>query len=337
MITILARNVQQALPEGCLLLREKGVQRDSRNGPVLVAPCPVTTMYARPTERVIFWPERDANPFFHLAESLWMCAGRNDVEFVEHFARQMAQYSDDGKTLRGAYGHRWREHFGFDQLAAIAQALRANPLCRRQVLTMWDAKDLLAGTSKDVPCNTQAYLQRGDQGELNLMVCNRSNDMIWGAYGANAVHFSFMQELVAGMIGCPVGAYWQCSMNTHAYLENHAELLERMAAEAGDPVTKERPWDPYELGRVHAHPIISGRPGAWMRELKLLLAGSPATFDEPFFQLVARPMLAAHAAHLARDYGEAYHHMNNVVASDWRQAGYEWLQRREDKWTRSRG
>jgi hypothetical protein len=47
----------------------------SRAGDVLVAPHPVMSVTSIPTERVLFDPARDANPFFHLFESLWMLAG----------------------------------------------------------------------------------------------------------------------------------------------------------------------------------------------------------------------------------------------------------------------
>src|SRR6185312_3077911 len=60
------RNVHEALPRALRLLRQEAVYRESRNGPVYVTPYPVTTVYNRPSERVMLWPQRDANPFFHL-------------------------------------------------------------------------------------------------------------------------------------------------------------------------------------------------------------------------------------------------------------------------------
>ena len=86
-----ARNVHSALPSAIQMLLTSGVQRDSRNGPVLMMPDVVTTEYAKPEERVLFWPERDANPFLHLYESLWMLAGRNDIEPI---LRYLAAHPD---------------------------------------------------------------------------------------------------------------------------------------------------------------------------------------------------------------------------------------------------
>ena len=38
--------------------------------------------------------------------------------------------------------------------------------------------------SKDVPCNTHAYFAINAEGSLDLTVCNRSNDLVWGCLGA---------------------------------------------------------------------------------------------------------------------------------------------------------
>src|SRR4051812_36564006 len=69
---------------------------------------PVILTYEKPLERVLFNAARDANPFLHLYEALYMLAGRNDVAPLAYYAKQMRQYSDDGVTLNGSYGYRWR-------------------------------------------------------------------------------------------------------------------------------------------------------------------------------------------------------------------------------------
>ncbi len=188
MRTITARNVHQALPEVMHLLRNRGV----RNGPALKVPGPVSICYEKPTERVVFWPEVDADPFFHCLEALWMLAGRNDVAFVAGIVPKMADFSDNGMSLSGAYGHRWRHHFGYDQLRSIAHSLADDRYDPQQVLSMWDANlDMATVKSKDIPCNTQVYFSRADTGNLDMTVTSRSNDAV--VLGANAVHFSMLQ------------------------------------------------------------------------------------------------------------------------------------------------
>jgi len=65
MQVIEVRNVHDALVRGMDLLHTEDFKNESRNGRVYQARTPVTTVYERSKERVLFWAERDANPFFH--------------------------------------------------------------------------------------------------------------------------------------------------------------------------------------------------------------------------------------------------------------------------------
>ncbi len=333
MRTIVVRNVHQALPEGCWQLKEFGVLDDSRNGPVKVLPVPLTTIYLRPEERVMFHPERDANPFFHFFESLWMLAGRNDVEFLTFFNSGMVNYSDDGETFNAAYGHRWRNHFGGDQLRVIIRALSADPACRRQVLGMWDPRHDLGLETKDAPCNTQAYFQVDLDGKLQMMVTNRSNDLIWGAYGANAVHFSFLQEYVASSLKREVGLYYQTSFNTHYYLEPHQELVEKLADKAAMPPASEERC-PYSREQIqNTVPLMSIQPGRWNRELDTFMKMfDTVEYVDPFFQHVAVPMYQAYIAFKSPSptrIDDALQYVGGCAAQDWMIACKEWLVRRK--------
>jgi len=247
MVVIDARNVHEVLPIAVSHLILHGDERDSRNGKVILTPYPVTTIYRKPLERVLFWPERDANPFFHLYESLWMLNGRNDAGSVARYAKNMINYSDDGKTIHDAYGYRWRKWFEFDQLEPIAEELRVHRDSRRCVLQMWDPTSDLGKNGKAFPCNLCLTFQRDQEGRLDMTLFCRSNDIIWGAYGANAVHFSVLLEYMAIWIGCPVGVFRQISVNWHAYLESF-DQVKSLTDGIGSP-------NPYD-GQVQHLPMI---------------------------------------------------------------------------------
>jgi thymidylate synthase len=329
MIVIEGANVQEVLPRALELIRKKGVPRDTRYGPVLVMEQPVTTVYRRPTERVIFYPGRDANPYFHLMEALWMLAGRNDVAWPAQFAKKIAEFSDDGETFHGAYGHRWRQHFGGDQLEAIVQNLRNNPDCRRQMLQMWDGVADLGHNGKDVPCNTVAHFQVNPWGTLDMTVFCRSNDIIWGCYGANAVHFSILQEYMAARIGVPVGSYWQISDNWHAYVE----VLER---------TQIEPMANYYDDEVSPYPLIHPKyANTWDAQLEMFMEQGPVLPMgpiDPFFRSVACPILASWDAYKSNEgmdkFNQALAPLENCKARDWQVACAQWLTRRLQKWLR---
>src|SRR4051812_24359480 len=107
---IRVRNVAHALTIGINAMQWPEVRNVSpRGSPTLEYPEPVITHYARPLERVLFSPDRDANPFFHFFEALWMLAGRDDVEFLAALLPRMQEFSDDGVRLAGAYGYRWKK------------------------------------------------------------------------------------------------------------------------------------------------------------------------------------------------------------------------------------
>ncbi len=317
---ISARNVSEALILGLQAVNEEGLLRDSRNGPVKVFEYPVTTVYEKPDERVVFYPDRDANPYFHFMEGLWMIAGRNDVEWISRFNASIANYSDDGVTFHGAYGYRWRKHFGFDQIDIIAEQLRANPDDRRIVLQMWDPKVDLARGGKDFPCNTAIKFRIVD-GRLDMTVENRSNDMIWGAYGANAVHFSMLQEYMAAKIGVSLGHYWQVSTNFHSYmdtLKKHSALL------------LEKPSSPYHTGEVEPFRMVNVNILDWESQLEVFMQeGDRAMgYTDPFFKRVAVPLLQSHRAFKQKDFAKAIALAEGCMAKDWSRATVEWLGRR---------
>ncbi len=339
-----ARNVHQALPEALYQLDIEGVTSDSRNGPVRKFDEPVATVYGSPNERVMFWPQRDANPFFHLYESLWMLAGRNDVEPVARYVSTMRNYSDDGHTFHGAYGHRWRLHFGFDQLDVIIAALKADPTDRRQVLSMWDAPVDLGRKGKDLPCNLQALFTVNSSGSLDMIVTNRSNDIVWGAYGANAVHFSYLLEYVASSMGVKVGRYWQVSANFHVYTEK-LDGVKDLAQVAPDPnLPAEMRWAglcPYEDGLVEPFPLMTIAKGDWDEDLRMFLENPTVLgLRDPFFRKVAVPMHLAYNLYKELPAGPEKFTtplgiMKQVKATDWQLAGEEWIKRRQEKFLRA--
>lgn len=312
-----ARNVNHAFKDAWWRLRTEGVREDSRNGPVMVAPGPVLTEYTHPTERVLFNPTRDANGVFHLMESIWMLAGENDVRWLTQFSKNIATYAEDNHEVHGAYGHRWRRHFGVDQIDRIVRLLKKDPNSRQAVLQMWEPMGDLLGQWKDRPCNTAVYFDcRG--GVLNMTVTCRSNDILWGAYGANAVHFSVLQEVVAAGVGVPVGVYRQFSNNWHAYLQN-----EQVQHFLNNPPCEVH--DAYEQGQCVAFPLIQ----PWETHVDFITDCEAFVHDghkyrTAFMQLVAAPL---RYAYLARKAGQPWR-PDTIADCDWKLAFQQWTERR---------
>jgi hypothetical protein len=333
MITLRVRNICHAWPQAVNLLRQQGRAQTSRAGNVLVLDEPVLTEYLRPTERVLFCPIRNANPFFHLMESLWMLAGRRDArwldQFVVNFSSRFAEI--DGKQ-HGAYGYRWRNHFHQDQLDTIIGRLMKDPLDRRIVLTMWDPEDDLLDTEfpgpepKDLPCNTQVYF-RIVQNALDMTVMCRSNDIVWGAYGANAVHFSILHEYMAAMVGVEVGIYRQFSNNWHAYESTLPDKYIQEIGVGGFPDHKKIVPDPYDNIKpstlVHAQQYFDDELAMFMDD-----PGKRTTYNNPFLEITAAPMYRAAIMVREKQYGEALKEIDEIEAMDWKFAAREYVLRR---------
>ena len=343
MKVIRGRNINEVFQIATMSLREQPtIKMDSRNGEVLMFRDPVTSVYERPNERVLFDPVRNCNPFFHFIEGLWMIAGRNDLKPLTMFAKKLADYSDDGFTLNGAYGYRWRHWFerlrhvndsafeleGVDQLDTAIKMLKAAPKDRRVVLGMWDASEDLASSSKDVPCNTQVFFKSvptKDGYMLDMTVTNRSNDLIWGAYGANVVHFSMVHEYVAAMVGMELGIYYQVSNNAHVYRDVWDPLSEKLHIGY-------RP-DPYETDNLKPLPLVDD-PSTFDEDVNkffewLLSSGQPPSFNNKIFTGTAVPMVSSWKLYKEeKDKLAALEEAMHIKAADWRKACVEWFQRK---------
>lgn len=321
-------NVNWAYPAAFKYVMDFGHEEETRNGPVYTLVAPVTTMYKHPVNRVLFDPIRDANPFFHVMEALWMLAGRKDLKWIMQFNKQMAEYSDDGVDLNAAYGYRWRSHFGLDQIHNVIMELKEDPKSRRAVIAMWDPAVDLHCISKDLPCNTTIFFQikqssNRDDPALDMMVCNRSNDLIWGKYGANVVHMSFLQEYVAALIGVPVGIYYHTTFNLHVYLD----MIDKYW-----PCGQGMDNDLYIIKRIKSEPLVD-EPISFMQELDIFFelngAESGRCYQNKFIETVAIPMFKAWKYFKQKDWERVYEAIGQIKSLDWKYVCKQWMSKRE--------
>lgn len=337
MYVIEGRNVNDNYPALMKLIRAEGEEGPSRAGGVKALPSPVMLVTHRPMERVLFDEKREANPFFHLFEALFLLAGRDDYTFLDRFVHNFSsRFAETGGRGHGSYGIRWRSHFGFDQLDTIVEKLRADPYDRRVVLSMWDASrhttpypddpegaDDLRVSAQDVPCNTHIY-PRVVGGRLDLTVCCRSNDAIWGATGANVVQFSMLQEYLAGRVGVGVGRLYQLANNMHAYTDR----LDRY----GVPETDR--WGENIYDRFDVLPTPIGENWAsWDLDLRMFMDWTEnpdrAMWPEnTWFATVAAQMWAVHKLYSDGHKEDALNHCQSITADDWRIACQAWIRRR---------
>jgi hypothetical protein len=310
---IYGRNVPEAYTEALWTMQVNGVEEDSRNGPVLTIPFPVILEIEDPTQRVLFNPVRDANPFFHVMEFVWMIAGSNDAEWISQFNKRMMEYSDDG-ILRGAYGWRWQQG---NQISRAIGLLREDPHTRQCVVQMWDQLyDGPNAQSSDRPCNTHIYF-RVVGNQLNMTVCNRSNDLFWGMLGSNVVHFTMLQELVAEACGFGVGRYRVFTNNLHVY-KNMPDFEHKFGYRTVH--------DWYKYDDVTTQPLL--QPDEDYRDFmadahQMVEDGFSFSYRTEWFRGVASPMYDAYLDKPERD-----HYISKITAPDWKLICSDWTTRR---------
>jgi thymidylate synthase len=206
---------------------------------MLESPGPVLVEIMDPRRRVLNIPFRNNSLPAVCAETIWVLAGRTDIEWLSFYLPRAADYSDDGKTWRAGYGPRLRkwgtaeacayDNSWRDQIAFVINKLKKSTGDRQAVITLLDpAEDQRPDLkTKDFPC-TQSLSFMVRDGMLDLTVFIRSNDLIFGWSGVNAFEFSVLLEVVASILDLPVGPLYIMSNNLHVY-ETHFKTLINIA------------------------------------------------------------------------------------------------------------
>ena len=110
--------VNDALPDLARYVLD-GDELGSRKGERVTERLHQQITLTEPWDRYPRLPLRKASLPAQIAETMWVLAGRNDVEWLSYYLPRAAEFSDDGKTWRGGYGPRLRDaghlQHGLDQ------------------------------------------------------------------------------------------------------------------------------------------------------------------------------------------------------------------------------
>ena len=196
---------------------------------------PVMIEFKNPLRRTTFLKGRTINPFFQVAESMWILAGRSDVGFLLDYNKNMGQFSDDGFFFNAPYGERlrfWNKsdankfiYNPMDQLRDVYEKIKADPDTRQAVAVIYNPLfDNIDNDTKDRPCNLLLSFKLRN-GKLDLSVYNRSNDLHWGTFGANLCQFSTILEAMATWLNVEVGSYYQITDSLHVYLDDYGAKI----------------------------------------------------------------------------------------------------------------
>lgn len=123
---------------------------------------------------------------FMFAEALWILEGRDDVETIAPFSKQIVTFSDDGETFFGAYGP-----MIVHQINYVIRKLADDKDTRQAVLTIWQENP---PETKDIPCTISIqFMIRGNR--LHCIDNMRSSDA-WLGWPYDVFNFSMLSSAV---------------------------------------------------------------------------------------------------------------------------------------------
>lgn len=178
------------------------------------------------------------------AEVAWFLLGSKDVSFIREYAPIWDKFvEEDGTTVAGAYGHRWREQFGRDQISQAIAALKANRTDRRIVVMAWDPSgDGLGVPSKNVPCPLGFTLSIVN-GWLNSALFIRSSDVFVGLPYDVMGHALLMQAICASIGGLKgLGTMSVTLAHPHLYGVHEDMAMEALRSEHSVDTRVMPPW-----------------------------------------------------------------------------------------------
>lgn len=251
--------------------------------------------------------EARATLFSCLGELLWYLSGRNDLKFIEHYIGGYGRYSDDHKTIYGAYGPRIFGDGDRAQIQRVIELLRVKPDSRQAVVQIFDRADLLE-PHKDIPCTcTLQFMLR--ENRLQLLVAMRSNDA-WLGLPHDIFCFTMIQELVARSLEVELGDYKHFAGSLHLYV--------------GDIEKAARFQEEGPQRRVPMPPMPKGDPWAAVRALLAFERKArkdaddlvdPRTSMDPYWADLAT-LLAIHANGKAGVTGDAIQRLKRRLSTD---------------------
>ena len=316
-------NINIGLPALLQTINLQGKKTGSRNGETLEV-SPYVFSILNPLDRCLVLPKRNNDIFLTVAETMWVLAGRNDVEFLNHYLKRAACYSDDGKVWRGAYGPRLVNWDGINQLEEVFSLLKDDRTSRRAVISLFDpSKDFTQ--SNDIPCNNWIhFLIREDQ--LDMRVAIRSSDVIWGLSGINIFEWSIVLEVMAFWLNIKPGVLTFFISSLHLYKDHYEK--------ARDIINNAPSNNIYDL------PIVSPRFNTpinnfkdtisqWFLAEEHIRSGKEfdiSTFPDPLFRVFLEVVAIKWCTN---EVNKAYY-LNSLSGSDYGIAAIEYLEREKN-------
>ncbi len=235
------------------ILKKDFVETNGRTGrEIAMLPYPVGFSVDLRSRRLPLPGNRRVWPATAAAEVAWFVSGKQDVTWLRQYCPIWDKFTeDDGKTIKAAYGYRWRIAFGRDQLREGIDALIDDPTNRRVYISTWDPSNdgLNEKDQRNVPCPVGFTLSLVD-GALNSALLIRSSDVFVGLPYDVMGHALLMDAIAESVAARGLGWAHVTLAHPHIYAVHYD-----MAGQSLDRIWAEKPEMPrWSIEEIEADP-----------------------------------------------------------------------------------
>ena len=170
-------------------------------------------------------------PHIAAAEAAWQTLGTRDADFIMRYAPKLwGKFLVDGQ-VPAAYGYRWSDSFGRNQIELAIDALMNDPTSRHVYVSTWDPRcDGLGEPNQppNIPCLVGFALNVIDDA-LHMSVMVRSSDLFVGL-PYDIMCYAFTLDMLAAELNLKPGTLSFMLANAHLY-ETHWTMTEACVSE----------------------------------------------------------------------------------------------------------
>ena len=171
-------------------------------------------------------------------ELLWFLRGEGNIAYLrENGVTIWDEWADENGDLGPVYGVQWRswpraDGGTVDQIAAVAESLRANPESRRHIVTAWNPAQVDDMALPPCHCLFQFYVSPGVPGvsraRLSCQLYQRSADLFLGV-PFNIASYALLTHMVAQACDMDVGDFVHTFGDVHLYANHFEQAREQLS------------------------------------------------------------------------------------------------------------
>lgn len=204
-------------------------------------------------------------------ELLWFLAGDTNIAYLnQHGVRIWNEWADENGDLGPVYGQQWRswptaDGGAIDQIARVAEQIRANPNSRRHIVCAWNVAQIDDMALPPCHCLFQFHVA---EGRLSCLLYQRSADIFLGV-PFNIASYALLTLMMAQATGLKPGEFVHALGDAHIYV-NHLDQVDLQLQRTPHPLPAMR-LDPgvhdlfafryqdFALENYRFHPHIAGK------------------------------------------------------------------------------